>query len=298
MDLEHLQPGTRDSARPSAAERIARLRSERWIGYTRAHAALAKLEAFLEAAPRVRPTNLLIVGPTNNGKTMIAEKFRRAHRARASREGDRQVMPVVMVQMPAEPTATRFYTALLAALGAPAAPSAPIERKEGFALHLMRQVGLRVLIIDELHNLLAGTARRQREFLNLIRFLGNTLRIPLVCLGTKDAYMAIRIDDQLENRFHPFPLPRWEDDVEFGRLLLSFEAMLPLREPSHLGAPEMRALILRRSEGTIGEVAALLVQAATAALLAGRERIDAAAIEAADYEPPSRRRRSFERGLD
>ncbi len=73
--------------------------------------------------------------------------------------------------------------------------------------------------------------------------------------------------------------------------------MLPLGEPSHLGSPAMRALVVRRSEGTIGEIAALLVQAATAALLAGRERIDAVAIEAADYQPPSLRRRSFERQL-
>jgi hypothetical protein len=102
---------------------------------------------------------------------------------------------------------------------------------------------------------------------------------------------------QLENRFHPILLPRWENDAELGRLLVSFEAMLPLCEPSHLGSPAMRALVMQRSEGTIGEVAMLLVQAATAALLAGRESIDPAAIEAADYQPPSLRRRLFERNL-
>ena len=108
--------------------------------------------------------------------------------------------------------------------------------------------------------------------LNLVRYLGNELRIPIVCLGTKDAYLAVRTDDQLENRFHPFLLPRWEDDAELGRLLVSFEAMLPLCEPPHLGSPAMRTLVIRRSEGTIGEVAMLLVQTATTALLAGRFR--------------------------
>ncbi len=39
------------------------------------------------------------------------------------------------------------------------------------------------------------------KFLNLIRFLGNQLRIPLVGVGTREAYLAIRSDDQLENRF-------------------------------------------------------------------------------------------------
>ncbi|MGA8517497.1 MAG: TniB family NTP-binding protein, partial [Pseudonocardiaceae bacterium] len=44
------------------------------------------------------------------------------------------------------------------------------------------------------------------KFLNLIRFLGNELDIPLVGVSTREAYLAIRADDQLENRFEPFVL--------------------------------------------------------------------------------------------
>src|SRR3546814_1244089 len=67
-----------------------------------------------------------------------------------------------------------------------------------------------MLVIDELHNVLAGNSVNRREFLNLLRFLGNELRIPLVGVGTRDAYLAIRSDDQLENRFEPMMLPVWE----------------------------------------------------------------------------------------
>ena len=154
-----------------------------------------------------------------------------------------------------------------------------------------------MLMLDDLHNLLAAPLQRQRELLNLLRYLGNELRIPLACLGTREAYLAIRTDDQLENRFEPFLLPLWEDSLEFGRLLASFEAVLPLREPSGLGLPAMCAMILRRSEGTIGEVAALLAAAAEAALLGGQERIDEAAVERAEYQPPTVHRRTFEREL-
>ena len=133
--------------------------------------------------------------------------------------------------------------------------------------------------------------------LNLLRYLGNELRIPLTCLGTREAYLAVRTDDQLENRFEPFLLPVWEDGLEFGRLLASFEAVLPLREPSGLGLPAMRAAISRRSEGTIGEVAALLTAAAAAAFEKGAERIDEHSIETALYQPPAVRRRMFEREL-
>ena len=298
MDLDHLRPDVRALATLPASERLAGLRTNLWIGYTLANRALARMEEMLAREPgQVRPRNLLIVGPTNNGKTMIAERFRRAHPARPVENGELEAIPVLLVQMPPVPSAARFYTAVLTALGTPVGYHGGAPRMEGLALRLLGAVGCRMLVIDELHNLLAATTQRQRELLNLLRFLGNELRIPLVCLGTREAYLAIRTDDQLENRFHPFPLPSWKDDLEFGRLLASFEAVLPLREPSHLGGGGMRELILRRSEGTIGEVAMLLAAATAGALLAGHECIGQAAIEAADYQPPSVRRRLFERDL-
>lgn len=72
---------------------------------------------------------------------------------------------------------------------------------------------------------------------------------------------------------------------------------MPLREPSHLSTAPLYELILRRSEGTIGEIAALLTSATAAALLHGEERINCAVIERADYHPPSVRRRMVEREL-
>lgn len=57
-----------------------------------------------------------------------------------------------------------------------------------------------VNVRSRLHNVLAGRGDVRREFLNLIRFLSNELRIPLVGVGTREAYLAIRSDDQLENR--------------------------------------------------------------------------------------------------
>ena len=56
-------------------------------------------------------------------------------------------------------------------------------------------------------------------------------------------------------------------------------------------------MILQRSEGTIGEVAALLAAATETALLSGQERIDLDSVETAEYQPPTVRRRMFERQL-
>ena len=63
--------------------------------------------------------NMLIIRPTNNGKTMIVEKFRRNHLPYESDDGEYEVIPVLMVQMPSNPTIQRFYATIIAALGSP-----------------------------------------------------------------------------------------------------------------------------------------------------------------------------------
>ena len=58
-----------------------------------------------------------------------------------------------------------------------------------------------MLIIDEIHSLLAGTFREQRIILNAVRFLANDLQMPLVCLGTEEANQALMTDQQLAESF-------------------------------------------------------------------------------------------------
>jgi len=296
--VNHLNAETQAVALLPSMERLAHLNVERWIGYTRANQMLGQLEALYTNEPgKLRPQNLLIVSPSNNGKTRIAEKFVRSHPQRNSDDGNSEIIPVLKVQMPPEATNNRFYTVLLTELGTPVGYFGHPIMRETLTLRLMRTVGVRMLIIDELHNLLSAPPRRQREMLNLLRYIGNDLRIPIVCLGIREAYLAIRSDDQLENRFHPVLLPLWESGLELARLLASFETILPLREPSHLSAKPLAEQILRRSEGTIGEIFAVLTSATTTALMQGEERITSEIIDNTDYNPPSVRRRIVEREL-
>ena len=75
----HLHDSVRIHAGESNEARIRHIRSERWITYPRAETALLQLEDLLTFPKRTRMPNMLLVGATNNGKTMILEKFRRAH---------------------------------------------------------------------------------------------------------------------------------------------------------------------------------------------------------------------------
>jgi hypothetical protein len=292
-DYLHLHPTTRPFADEDAQSRIRRIRTDRWIGYARAEAALTAIEDLLTFPKRTRMPNLLLVGPTNNGKTMIVEKFRRAHPAvgAADAEGGVAVVSVVKVQMPAGPDEGRLFGAILDALGMPFSPRDRIAAKQDAAVRVMCATGARLLVIDELHNLLSGTSVQQRRLLNLLRWLGNELQIPLVGVGTAEAMRAIHSDDQLANRFEPFALPLWTDDDAYRRLLSTLEAVLPLRRPSGLAEPALAAKILSAAEGVLGEVIAIVSRAAVLAVTTGAEAISPRMIEGADFIRPSERRR-------
>jgi Bacterial TniB protein len=295
VDLSHLHQDAQRVARLPAEERLRHVRADRWIGYSRASDAVSRLETLYEWPGKQRMPNLLLIGPTNNGKSMIIEKFRRAHPPVS--HPDHETIPVLVVQMPSEPSVTRFYVALLAAMGAPLRPRQRLAELEQVALTLLRKVEVRILVIDELHNVLAGPGNIRREFLNLIRFLGNELRIPLVGVGTREAYLAIRSDDQLENRFEPFALSRWEPNEEACSLLASFATSFPLRRRSDIATMGMARYLLTRSEGTIGELTHLLTDAAAAAIDSGEEAINERTLLMAQYAGPTERRRLFEREL-
>lgn len=290
-------PGLDDAAR---LELLAG--AQWWIGYDRAQEALRRFEYLLRYGPgQLRPPNALLLSPTNNGKSMVVEKFRRDHTPAPQDDTDTETLPVVVVQMPTNPTISRFYAALLAEVGAPGPRSGGGVRGhdlEQMALHVLRAVNTRVLVIDELHNMLAGSASARREFLNLLRYLGNVLRIPLIGVGTQEAYLAIRTDPQLENRFEPIILPLWEPGSETAKLLMSFAASLPLKRSSpDLLRPDVIKHLLARTGGTIGEMLTLLRAAAIAAIETGEESINERTLRLAEYKGPVERRISIERQL-
>jgi hypothetical protein len=292
-DYPHLHSTTRLLAEENDDSRIRRIRTDRWITYSRAETALSAMEDLLTFPRRTRMPNLLLVGPTNNGKTMIVEKFRRAHppiAANAAPEGAANVS-VLKVQMPAGPDEPRFFGAILDELGFPHLLSDRVAKRQDAAVRMLRETTVRVLIVDEVHNLLSGSRLQQRRLLNLLRWLGNELQIPLVAVGTAEALHAVQSDDQLANRFEPVGLPPWRNSEEYRQLLSTLEAVLPLRRPSHLARPALADKILSAAEGILGEVVSIVTRAAVRAITSGTEAITPKLIDETGFISPSRRRR-------
>ena len=175
---------------------------------------------------------------------------------------------------------------------------ARIAELETTVLKLFSSLEIKMLIIDELHNILAGRSDSQREFLNFLRFLGNELQIPIIALGTKDAYLAIRSDDQLENRFEPFILPKWQYDQEYLSLLSSFDKIFPLKIPMDLTNPIFAKKILEIGDGKIGEMSVIIKKAVIWAVHFSGGYLTSDVFERINYKSAAERRQKIERELN
>ncbi len=279
--MKHLAPGVRPLARESIEHRIDSLSEDRWIDYARARQVLERLQWMLRHPRTTRPPGLLIYGDSNIGKSMIVRKFLRSQTDPKAANRIHQQANILAIQMPPSPRERRLYGQLLIALNAHDLPWESLAAIEYRALNMLRQYQPAMIIVDEVHNLLAGTAREQRASLNLLKFLSNDLKCYIVALGTRDALAAIQSDDQIASRLPAVELPRWKQNDDFRGFLAGFERQLPLRNPSGIAdSRAMVTLLMDASAGVTGVVSSLLCRAARAAIQTKTECIDESLLRA------------------
>jgi GTPase SAR1 family protein len=279
VNLSHLLDPYSARALLPNEERIEWIKQDRWIHYSRAERVLERLTALLHYPPRDRMPCVLLFGATGMGKTSLVQKFLRDYRSSFDAVLGRTRLPVVSIQMPPAPNERDFYEEILVSMGGVLVAGISITTLRHRTRILARQLEVNMLIIDEIHSILAGTFREQRIILNAIRFLANDLRIPIVCVGTHDAKQALMTDQQLADRFEAVELRKWEDDATFQQLLCSFGAILPLRKSSNLLDTKVRKRVLSLSEGVLVRICRLLESSAIAAIQTGAERIELGSLD-------------------
>jgi len=200
------------------------------------------------------------------------------------------IVPIVYIQAPPVPEEHRFYGALLDAIGATHRHWFRTSELFYQARNLLPRVGLKMLFIDEIHNILAGSSKKHQAFLNTLKYIGNELMVPVIGAGTGDALRAVQSDPQIENRFEPLEIPRWKCTNDWRRFLATFELELPLRKPSDLADPRLAQRLHSMSEGTVGELSRLLQRAMAQAIRGGEERICDAVLDRLQWIAPSVRR--------
>jgi type II secretory pathway predicted ATPase ExeA len=274
-EFAHLPQDVRPIAALDAEARIAHIRMERWVQHAAADRVLGYLQEGLQQQPRERMENLLLVGESGMGKTMLIRKFERQNAAPFDDATGIQPKPVIVMLMPHQPTEAHFFNQLLEALNAPS----PAHFTRGFpvkdpSVRLLRQLGTRMVVIDELNSLLVGTARQQRYFLQLLRFLSNELRLAFVGVGVPEARHALLSDSQLRSRFTDIELSPWGLGEDLRDFVTRLTWSLPLREPSPVDSAKLRRLLVDRTGGITLGICKAFERAAISAIRDGREKID------------------------
>ena len=268
----HLFASAAELLERSQLERAEFMLVDRFLRHRRVVEIQSYVDFMLLGPTRSRAPGLLVHGRPGSGKTMFGKSIIRGCNRVCKGPGKAQV-PVLMISMTNAREAKTLYTRLLAALGCPQPERYSGSDRERLVLRLCQEASVKLIIVDEIQDILNTTPRQQRMALDTLKFVMNELSVPLLALGIHGAKQALEVDVHLAARFAFEELPTWRVDNDLMELLFTLEKGLPLKEPSNLTDPSMMKDLIERSGGTLDLLIRYVTWAAAHALEAGEERI-------------------------
>lgn len=293
QELLHLREKSRPQALLPDEERIAIIQEGTWINLAAPKNVIDRLQSMLDAPRATKPPCLLLIGDPDSGKSSIFERFLKLHLPDVDPTSSVSRSPVVSINCPDGRDRSAIYVRILTALFVSFKPAEKPEILRSQVIRLFRELEVRMLLMDELHDALGGTVAEQNSLRKAIKDLTNTTKVNIAAAGIQSARTFFAVDPQMTSRFrHSIELPTWRADKELGQLLATLEERIPLRKPSGLKEPAMLTEILRRSEGNLGDICHLVQEAAISAISDPEkpEMIDVARIRKLTWTSPSGRR--------
>lgn len=272
----------------SAAERIAHVQADRWLGYDDAVAILKELDDLMRHPRILKMPCRIITADSDNGKTALLNRFVTTH-ATAAEESDNPHVPVVRFDTPNFPDEGLLYSSILTSLLVAHRPNGAPEVLRAILVERMTELKVRMLLADEFHNVRSARDKHTREFLIALKSLLNTLCIPFVAAGTQEAVTVLASDRQFTSRFQSLHLPEWSNQPLNGlRLLAGLGAWLPFPEPSLLHTQAIAPAILNKCR-VVGDFVSIVKGAAIMAINDGSPSITLGHVTAAIAQIEKRR---------
>ncbi len=230
------------------------------------------------------PECLLLVGPPGAGKTTLLASY--AIQFPAVFTDTATLRPVVMATTPSRANVNNLETALLSALGDPAADKGSIGSRELRLIRFFKEICLvELLILDDLQHF---WDRRSKTILldasNWLKTFIKETRVSCVLVGLPgEAEAIVNTNSQLASLFgDPYKLSPFEwDETEpkstrevFCTFLAELEERLPLKKPSHLASYETALRCFAASDGILRYLMALVRRATYLALEREQEYLD------------------------
>src|SRR6185312_5921800 len=270
----HLSPDCRADADASDAIRIEMIKRGVVIEHPAYAQAMAQAHWLLSMPAGMPGRGMLLMGEPGAGKSTFGEELVRAYSGK-----------VVVVSAEGARSMREFYGRVLESLDGPVARTLYTPDREMAVLRGFKALEVHALEEDEVPDLAKGTDRELQRVLAGIKFLTNTARIPLICLGAPESTRTFRNDKHLAQRLQPFHLPVWAVDQGFADLIGSLELMLPLRKPSSIRNEMALKYLIECSGGSLRHIVQRITCAAVRAVLDGEECLTLKGLKAAEFAP-------------
>lgn len=276
-----LHPVAERALQASPRERMAMIIHDHIIHYPALDQITAEAEWMVYEPRQTRARGLVVCAGRGNGKTSLAKLIHRQFDSYSSPD-----LPCVLrISISAVRDARSLYGRIMEELGSPARISHRLSDRELLVQRLLRDIDCRLLILDEVQDVLLGSEREQQRALEGIKLLMNQLSLPVLAFGTDKAGHGFSADPHLQARFTQFTMPTWKADSTLANFLASYERLLPLNEASNLAKPDKLAYLAKVSNGVLGKVVSRLQNAALSAIVDGSDRITLEHLKAAVTRP-------------
>lgn len=260
-----LYPSAKKLMNKGKEARIQYIKDGFFVNYDFANYVYQEILDLLEQPIRPRMEGLLIHSPTNNGKTTLIKRFILEYLPK--------IGELVYVETPERATLKEFYAEILNVMGYPVKVSRSTGDLRRKILLGLQNKKVKILFVDEIHNLLDSRRDHKTDILNGLKSLNNKAQIPIVLVGINTAEDILSLDEQVADRYPPLEIPLWQKDKIYLDLLATFEANLPLRKQSEIYSPKISNYIHELSDGKIGRIATIIRKASIKAIRDDTEHI-------------------------
>lgn len=221
---------------------------------------------------------LNIFDPTGTGKSTSADQYRRL----IERNAPPGTKPVLHVSLGTTGTGKQLYAAIMGALGDGFATAGSEASLRARAMKMMEANGVQLLILDEAHH--AGRSGFRGDITAEVKLMLDMGVVPIVLLGTEEARPILAAARELAGRLMSpcrlSPLD-WsdEDDKELWvGLLRALDARMVKENvtvrPIGLDEPELAENLAQVTNGTIGQLMRVMIEAIKIATYEGRDNIE------------------------